>query len=99
MLGIGQGILGIGAFKQRLPRPEEALPGRDQPLPLHSNQHFVNSHPLKDRFAGLQQIRFALGCFWGAERKFWTEPGVYSTSVGYAGGITPNPTYEEVCSA
>ncbi len=85
MLGIGQGILGIGAFKQRLPRPEEALPGRDQPLPLHSNQHFVNSHPLKDRFAGLQQIRFALGCFWGAERKFWTEPGVYSTSVGYAG--------------
>jgi peptide-methionine (S)-S-oxide reductase len=58
----------------------------------------VNSHPLKDRFAGLQQIRFALGCFWGAERKFWTEPGVYSTSVGYAGGITPNPTYEEVCS-
>ncbi|CRD45319.1 methionine sulfoxide reductase A [Stenotrophomonas maltophilia] len=98
MLGIGQGILGIGAFKQRLPRPEEALPGRDQPLPLHSNQHFVNSHPLKDRFADLQQIRFALGCFWGAERKFWTEPGVYSTSVGYAGGITPNPTYEEVCS-
>lgn len=98
MLGIGQGILGIGAFKQRLPRPEEALPGREQPLPLHSNQHFVNSHPLKDRFAGLQQIRFALGCFWGAERKFWTEPGVYSTSVGYAGGITPNPTYEEVCS-
>lgn len=59
MLGIGQGILGIGAFKQRLPRPEEALPGRDQPLPLHSNQHFVNSHPLKDRFAGLQQIRCA----------------------------------------
>ncbi|NEL81379.1 MAG: peptide-methionine (S)-S-oxide reductase, partial [Xanthomonas perforans] len=56
------------------------------------------SHPLKDRFAGLQQIRFALGCFWGAERKFWTEPGVYSTSVGYAGGVTPNPTYEEVCS-
>ena len=98
MLGIGQGILGIGAFKQRLPRPEEALPGREQPLPLHSNQHFVNSHPLKDRFAGLQQIRFALGCFWGAERKFWNEPGVYSTSVGYAGGITPNPTYEEVCS-
>ena len=98
MLGIGQGILGIRPFNERLPRPEEALPGRDQPLPLHSNQHFVNSHPLKDRFAGLQQIRFALGCFWGAERKFWTEPGVYSTSVGYAGGITPNPTYEEVCS-
>ncbi len=98
MLGIGQGILGIGAFKQRLPRPEEALPGRDQPLPLHSNQHFVNSQPLKDRFAGFEQIRFALGCFWGAERLFWTLPGVRSTSVGYAGGVTPNPTYEEVCS-
>ena len=98
MLGIGQGILGIGAFKQRLPRPEEALPGREQPLPLHSNQHFVNSHPLKDRFAGLQQIRFALGCFWGAERKFWQLPGVVTTAVGYQGGFTPNPTYEESCT-
>lgn len=98
MLGIAQGILGIGAFKQRLPRAEEALPGREQPLPLQSNRHFVNSHPLKDRFTGLQQIRFAMGCFWGAERRFWTEAGVYSTSVGYAGGITPNPTYEEVCT-
>lgn len=98
MLGPGSGILGIGAFKQRLPRPEEALPGRDHALPLRSNQHFVNSHPLKDSFAGFERIRFAMGCFWGAERKFWTLPGVYSTSVGYAGGITPNPTYEEVCS-
>ncbi|WP_349986120.1 peptide-methionine (S)-S-oxide reductase MsrA [Stenotrophomonas sp. WHRI 8082] len=98
MLGLGNGILGIGAFKQRLPRAEEALPGRDQPLALQNNQHFVNSHPLKDRFAGYERIRFAMGCFWGAERKFWTLPGVYSTSVGYAGGVTPNPTYEEVCS-
>lgn len=98
MLGIGNGLLGIGAFKQRLPRPEEALPGRDQPLPLLHNQHYVNSHPLKDSFTGLARIRFAMGCFWGAERKFWTIPGVYSTSVGYAGGVTPNPTYEEVCS-
>jgi peptide-methionine (S)-S-oxide reductase len=98
MLGIGQGILGIGAFKQRLPRPEEALPGREHPLPLLHNQHYVNSHPLKDSFTGLERIRFAMGCFWGAERKFWTIPGVYSTSVGYAGGVTPNPTYEEVCS-
>ena len=98
MLGIGNGLLGIGAFKQRLPRPEEALPGREQPLPLLHNQHFVNSHPLKDSFTGLARIRFAMGCFWGAERKFWTIPGVYSTSVGYAGGVTPNPTYEEVCS-
>lgn len=98
ILGAAQGVLGIGAFKQRLPRAGEALAGRDQPLPLHENRHFVNSHPLKDRFAGFEQIRFALGCFWGAERLFWTLPGVYSTSVGYAGGITPNPTYEEVCS-
>ncbi len=98
MLGIGNGLLGIGAFKQRLPRPEEALPGREQPLPLLHNQHYVNSHPLKDSFTGLARIRFAMGCFWGAERKLWTIPGVYSTSVGYAGGVTPNPTYEEVCS-
>jgi len=98
MLGIGNGLSGIGAFKQRLPRPEEALPGREHPLPLLHNQHYVNSHPLKDSFTGLERIRFAIGCFWGAERKFWTIPGVYSTSVGYAGGVTPNPTYEEVCS-
>jgi len=98
MLGIGNGLLGIGAFKQRLPRPEEALPGREHPLPLLHNQHYVNSHPLKDSFTGLARIRFAMGCFWGAERKLWTIPGVYSTSVGYAGGVTPNPTYEEVCS-
>jgi len=98
MLGIGNGLLGIGAFKQRLPRPEEALPGREHPLPLLHNQHYVNSHPLKDSFTGLARIRFAMGCFWGAERKFWTIPGVYSTSVGYAGGVTSNPTYEEGCS-
>lgn len=98
MMGIGNGLLGIGAFKQRLPRPQEALPGREQPLPLQANRHYVNSHPLKDRFAGFEQIRFAMGCFWGAERMFWTLPGVHSTSVGYAGGSTPNPTYEEVCS-
>lgn len=98
MLGMGTGLLGIGAFKQRLPRPEEALPGREHPLPLLHNQHYVNSHPLKDSFAGLERVRFAMGCFWGAERMFWTLPGVYSTSVGYAGGVTPNPTYEEVCS-
>ncbi|WP_426805996.1 peptide-methionine (S)-S-oxide reductase, partial [Stenotrophomonas sp. SrG] len=76
---------------------EEALPGREHPLPLH-NQHYVNRPPLKDGFAGLERIRFAMGCFWGAERQFWTLPGVYSTSVGYAGGVTPNPTNEEVCS-
>ena len=97
MLGIGQGILGIGAFKQRLPRPEEALPGRDTPLPLH-NQHFVNGQPLQADFDGLQVLDVGLGCFWGAERKFWQLPGVVTTAVGYQGGVTQNPTYEEACS-
>jgi peptide-methionine (S)-S-oxide reductase len=98
-------MLGIGAYKQRMPRAEDMLPGRSAPLPLH-NVHFVNGHPLRDApgpesgasFDGLQQVEFGLGCFWGAERKFWNVPGVYSTSVGYAGGGTPNATYEEVCS-
>lgn len=90
-------MLGIGAYKQRMPRAEDMLPGRGTPLPLH-NTHFVNGHPLRDAFEGLQQVEFGLGCFWGAERKFWNVPGVYSTSVGYAGGGTPNATYEEVCS-
>ncbi len=90
-------MLGIGAYKQRMPRAEDMLPGRSTPLPLH-NVHFVNGRPLRDAFDGLQQVEFGLGCFWGAERKFWNVPGVYSTSVGYAGGGTPNATYEEVCS-
>ena len=90
-------MLGIGAYKQRMPRAEDMLPGRSAPLPLH-NVHFVNGRPLRDAFEGLQQVEFGLGCFWGAERKFWNVPGVYSTSVGYAGGGTPNATYEEVCS-
>ena len=90
-------MLGIGAYKQRMPRAEDMLPGRSAPLPLH-NVHFVNGHPLRDAFDGLPQVEFGLGCFWGAERKFWNVPGVYSTSVGYAGGGTPNATYEEVCS-
>ncbi len=97
MLGIGQGLLGIGAFKQRLPRPEEALPGRDAPLPLH-NVHFVNGQPLQADFSGLDVLDLGLGCFWGAERKFWQLPGVVTTAAGYQGGVTPNPTYEEVCS-
>jgi peptide-methionine (S)-S-oxide reductase len=64
-----------------------------------SARHYVNDHSLQPPFpAGLEQALFGLGCFWGAERKFWTQPGVYSTAVGYAGGFTPNPTYEEVCS-
>lgn len=90
-------MLGIGAFKQRLPRPEDALPGRDAPLPLR-NAHFVHGRPLRGDFAGLGDVRFGMGCFWGAERAFWSLPGVETTAVGYAGGLTPNPTYREVCS-
>ena len=97
MLSIGSGLLGIGAFKQRLPRADEALPGRQAPLPLH-NVHFVNGQPLRDDFAGLEVIDVGMGCFWGAERKFWQLPGVVTTAVGYQGGVTPNPTYEEACS-
>jgi len=86
------------AHIQRLPSREEALPGRDEPLEV-AGEHFVNHRPIKPPFpAGLQEALFALGCFWGAERGFWELPGVYSTAVGYTGGVTPNPTYEEVCS-
>ena len=82
----------------QLPSPEQALPGRATPLQVPA-QHYVNDHPLQPPFpAGMEQALFGLGCFWGAERKFWTQPGVYSTAAGYAGGVTPNPTYEEVCS-
>ncbi|MEZ4376318.1 MAG: peptide-methionine (S)-S-oxide reductase MsrA [Polyangiaceae bacterium] len=81
----------------RLPTPEEALKGRSEPLKV-PNEHFVNGAPLYPPFPGKELALFGLGCFWGAERKFWQTPGVYSTSVGYAAGLTPNPTYEEVCS-
>ena len=81
-----------------IPSPAEALPGRSQALPTASN-HFVNGAVLKGPYPeGYQQAMFGLGCFWGAEKRFWSVPGVYVTAVGYAGGPTPNPTYEEVCS-
>ena len=84
--------------KPTLPTPAEALPGRATALKVPA-AHVVNGHPLKPPFpAGLEQAVFGLGCFWGAERKFWQAPGVYTTAVGYAGGVTPNPTYEETCS-
>ncbi|MGA2089201.1 MAG: peptide-methionine (S)-S-oxide reductase MsrA [Stellaceae bacterium] len=81
-----------------LPRPGEALSGRSAAMPVPT-KHYINGHPLKPPFpAGLETAIFGLGCFWGAERAFWQLDGVYSTAVGYAGGQTPNPTYEEVCS-
>jgi peptide-methionine (S)-S-oxide reductase len=90
-------LFGLGK-KSELPRPEEALPGRSTPMPV-PEKHFVNGHPLTPPFPeGMEQVIFGLGCFWGAERKFWQEPGVYVTAVGYAAGYTPNPLYQEVCT-
>ncbi|MGH8508833.1 MAG: peptide-methionine (S)-S-oxide reductase MsrA [Gammaproteobacteria bacterium] len=81
-----------------LPQAHEALPGRAAKTAVAAT-HFVKGHPLQPPFpAGLERALFGLGCFWGAERKYWQTDGVYSTAVGYAGGSTPNPTYEEVCS-
>jgi peptide-methionine (S)-S-oxide reductase len=81
-----------------LPKPGEALPGRAGAMPVPA-KHYINGHPLKPPFpAVLETAIFGLGCFWGAERAFWQLDGVYSTAVGYAGGQTPNPSYEEVCS-
>ncbi len=81
-----------------LPTPEEALPGRSQRMPL-PDRHFVLGTALELPFpAGVELAHFGMGCFWGAERLFWQAKGVHSTAVGYAGGTTPNPTYEEVCS-
>src|ERR1044072_8850609 len=82
-----------------LPSAAEALPGRATPIPT-AKRHFVNGHPLQPPWPeGLQQAVFGLGCFWGAERKFWQlGDGIYTTAVGYSGGFTPNPTYEETCS-
>jgi len=87
-------------FKKKLEMPTaaEALPGRSTPIAT-AREHFVLRRPLKAPYPeGLESAMFGLGCFWGAERKFWQTPGVYTTAVGYAGGYTPNPTYEEVCS-
>jgi peptide-methionine (S)-S-oxide reductase len=91
----------MGLFTRKssqLPTAAEALPGRSTPLPV-PDRHAVTRQPMTPPFpAGLEQAVFGLGCFWGAERKFWETPGVHTTAAGYAGGHTPNPTYEEVCS-
>ena len=90
--------MALFAKKTTIPAHDEALPGRNTPLPI-SGKHFVNGSNIKQPAAGgLEEAVFGLGCFWGAERKFWELPGVVSTAVGYAGGHTPNATYEEVCS-
>lgn len=84
--------------KSVLPAPEQALPGRSNEMQI-SNQHYVTGQPLKPPFAdGLVTAVFGMGCFWGAERRFWQQPGAVTTAVGYAGGYTPNATYEEACS-
>ncbi|MBA3457492.1 MAG: peptide-methionine (S)-S-oxide reductase MsrA [Deltaproteobacteria bacterium] len=83
--------------KSQLPRPDEALPGRPTPMRV-DDKHFVNGRSITKVPDGMQRAMFGMGCFWGVERKFWQVPGVWSTAVGYAAGLTPNPTYEEVCS-
>jgi len=91
-------MLGYLKRKQEMPSREQALPGRDHPLEVPA-AHFVNGNSMKPPYpAGLERAMFGLGCFWGAERRFWKVPGVFVTAAGYAGGYTPNPTYEEVCS-
>ena len=90
-------LFGFGK-KVTLPTAREALPGRSEKMPAPS-AHYVNGHPLQPPFpGGMESAMFGLGCFWGAERKFWQLEGVYTTAVGYAAGITPNPTYQEVCT-
>ena len=87
----------FSASKLRMSTAAEALPGRPTPMPV-PDRHFVNGAPLVGPFPGLATAMFGLGCFWGAEKGFWQVPGVVSTAVGYAGGLTPNATYREVCS-
>ncbi|AFZ42428.1 peptide methionine sulfoxide reductase [Halothece sp. PCC 7418] len=91
------GLFGFGK-KLSLPTHEEALPGREEAMPI-TNKHYVNGNPIQPPFPeGTELALFGMGCFWGAEKAFWQLSGVYSTAVGYAAGMTPNPTYQEVCT-
>lgn len=91
-------LFGFGK-KQAMPSPQEALPGRSGPMPGVPEKHYVNGNSLKPPYpAGMEMAMFGIGCFWGAERKFWQLDGVFTTAVGYAAGYTPNPTYREVCT-
>jgi len=88
----------FGRKTLELPTPDTALPGRAHPIPT-AETHFINGHPLKGPYPeGLETAVLAMGCFWGEEKKFWVVPGVWVTAVGYVNGLTPNPTYEEVCT-
>ena len=90
--------MGLFSHKSKMPTPDQALPGRNVSVPVAA-RHFVLDSPLAPPFPeGMELAVFGMGCFWGAEQKFWEAPGVFSTSVGYAAGHTPNPSYEEVCS-
>ena len=90
--------MAFGRHKTQMVTADDALPGREETMPV-PEAHFVNGHPLRPPFPdGYGQGVFGMGCFWGEERKFWLAPGVWTTAVGYAGGFTPNPSYEEVCS-
>ncbi len=91
-------VIDMFSKKMKLPTAADALPGRSEPIPTAA-EHFVSHRPLKGPFPqGLEQAMFGMGCFWGVERTFWRTEGVYVTAVGYAAGITPNPTYQEVCT-
>ena len=84
-------------MKDHVARMDEALPGRRESMPF-TNRHFVLGTPLRDAYLGKARVQFGMGCFWGAEKKFWSLPGIATTAVGYAGGFTPNANYREVCT-